>query len=51
MFTRHIHRGFVQSAICLLLAVTIVGGSLAVGALGVESMASNVPVVTITQIA
>ncbi|HMN44031.1 MAG TPA: hypothetical protein PKE27_05635 [Povalibacter sp.] len=51
MFTRHIDRGFVQSAVCLLLAITIVSGTLAVGALGVESLASNRAIVTITQIA
>ena len=51
MFTRHFNRSFVQSAVCLLLAVTIVSGSLAVGALGVDSLVSNRPVVTITQIA
>lgn len=51
MFTRHINRDLVQSTVCLLLAVAIVTASLAFGALGVESLASDRPVVTVTQIA
>ena len=50
MFARHTLRGFAQNATCLLLAAVIVAASLAFGAMGVEAMASNVPVVTITQI-
>lgn len=51
MFTRHINRDFVQSAVCLLLAVAIVTASLTFGALGVESLVSDRPVVIVTQIA
>ncbi len=51
MFARHSHRNFVRSAVCLALAVAIVSLSLAVGALGVESLAADRPIVTITQIA
>ena len=40
-----------QSLVCLVLAVAIVSASLAFGAMGVDSMASDRPVVTITQIA
>ncbi|HEY6645009.1 hypothetical protein [Povalibacter sp.] len=51
MFTQPTNRGFVQSAVCLLLAVVIVSGSLAFGAMGVESLTSGRPVVTVTQLA
>lgn len=51
MFARHTLRDFTQSATCLLLAAVIVAASLAFGAMGIESMASNLPVVTVTQIA
>ena len=40
-----------QSVVCFVLAAAIVCASLAFGAMGVESMASDRPVVTITQIA
>ncbi len=51
MFARHSHRNFVRSAICLVLAVAIVSISLAFGALGVESLAADRAIVTVTQIA
>ena len=52
MFTLQVNPSLVRSAVCLVLAAIIVSASLAVGAMGVESMASAARgIVTITQIA
>jgi hypothetical protein len=52
MFAIQVNPSLVRTVVCFALAVLIVSASLAVGAMGVESMASAARgVVTITQIA